>query len=151
MAHRKAGFRILGEVCHNDALFAREVEAWCHAGCQSVGDYNDMVRRVAVNVRLRDKGLAAEQYVHLADPDVAVGTLIGHVEEERLARNERFEDILQSKLDTLTKDKNYEVIVKCKRCGSSDVHWDEKQTRSADEGATVFCTCLRCKQKWVIR
>jgi len=37
---------------------------------------------------------------------------------------------------------------KCKRCKSTDVYSYEKQTRSADEGATRFYECTKCGLKW---
>ena len=33
---------------------------------------------------------------------------------------------------------------KCKRCGSNKTVTEQRQTRSADEGVTVFVTCLSC-------
>ena len=38
-------------------------------------------------------------------------------------------------------------LIRC-RCGSTDVLLVEKQTRSADEAATLFCYCVACKSKW---
>ena len=38
--------------------------------------------------------------------------------------------------------------VHCPKCGSDDVHEDERQTRSADEASTKFFTCLACGNKW---
>ena len=58
--------------------------------------------------------------------------------------------MLQEKYDALN-DKTFESIVRCRRCGSGEVTWEEKQTRSADEGATVFCACTVCKNRWVLR
>jgi DNA-directed RNA polymerase subunit M/transcription elongation factor TFIIS len=37
---------------------------------------------------------------------------------------------------------------KCKRCKSTNVYSYEKQTRSADEGATRFYECINCGLKW---
>jgi DNA-directed RNA polymerase subunit M/transcription elongation factor TFIIS len=58
--------------------------------------------------------------------------------------------MLQEKYDALN-DRKFQAIVRCRRCGSEEVTWDEKQTRSADEGATVFCACQTCKNRWVMR
>ena len=58
--------------------------------------------------------------------------------------------MLQEKYDELN-DANYAAIVRCRRCGSAEVTWEEKQTRSADEAATVFCVCTTCKNRWVMR
>lgn len=36
----------------------------------------------------------------------------------------------------------------CRRCGSSDVVTDNRQTRSADEGMTYFSACQDCGHRW---
>ena len=40
--------------------------------------------------------------------------------------------------------------VKCPKCKHENVNRITKQTRSADEGATDFYTCLDCHHKWRI-
>lgn len=41
-----------------------------------------------------------------------------------------------------------EAGVKCSRCGSNEVSFEFCQTRSADEGTTVYCCCLACSKRW---
>ena len=38
--------------------------------------------------------------------------------------------------------------LRCKKCGSNDITHEFLQTRSADEGTTIFCTCTQCKKRW---
>jgi DNA-directed RNA polymerase subunit M/transcription elongation factor TFIIS len=38
--------------------------------------------------------------------------------------------------------------ITCQHCGIGEVEWSIKQTRSADEGSTVFCACKNCKTRW---
>jgi len=38
----------------------------------------------------------------------------------------------------------------CKKCKSNAITVEQKQTRSADEGATVFFTCTACGSRWKI-
>jgi DNA-directed RNA polymerase subunit M/transcription elongation factor TFIIS len=38
--------------------------------------------------------------------------------------------------------------LRCKKCGSNDITHEFLQTRSADEGTTIFCTCTNCKKRW---
>ena len=45
-------------------------------------------------------------------------------------------------------EKSAHSCVKCRKCGSSDVAWEQKQTRGADEAMTVFCTCSKCNLRW---
>lgn len=76
--------------------------------------------------------------------------MTGRIEMERVMRAKRFDEMLKEKYDALD-DQQFKAIVKCRRCGSSEVRWEEKQTRSADEAATVFCTCVKCGNRWVMR
>lgn len=41
-----------------------------------------------------------------------------------------------------------EAGVRCSRCGSNEVSFEFCQTRSADEGTTVYCCCLSCSKRW---
>jgi len=36
----------------------------------------------------------------------------------------------------------------CRKCGSKQLTYEQKQTRSADEPMTVFITCLKCNTMW---
>lgn len=38
--------------------------------------------------------------------------------------------------------------IRCRKCGDNQVTIQQKQTRSADEGMTVFCTCEQCGFQW---
>lgn len=40
------------------------------------------------------------------------------------------------------------VNVKCPTCQSDNINLVQKQTRSGDEGATNFYTCLDCGFRW---
>jgi len=36
----------------------------------------------------------------------------------------------------------------CKMCRKGGVSWQVKQTKSADEGSTIFCVCPHCFNRW---
>ena len=40
------------------------------------------------------------------------------------------------------------ALNRCRKCGSTDVEWHQRQTRSADEGITTFCMCRGCGKRW---
>lgn len=46
------------------------------------------------------------------------------------------------------KKKKEESGIKCKNCGKNTVTFFEVQTRSADEGASVFYSCTNCSIRW---
>jgi DNA-directed RNA polymerase subunit M/transcription elongation factor TFIIS len=41
-----------------------------------------------------------------------------------------------------------EGVVECEKCGSKKTFSYQRQTRSADEGFTLFVTCTVCKTSW---
>jgi DNA-directed RNA polymerase subunit M/transcription elongation factor TFIIS len=41
-----------------------------------------------------------------------------------------------------------EGVNTCMKCGSKKTYSYTKQIRSADEGTTVFCICVICKNRW---
>jgi len=147
-AQRQLSLRKLASAAQEDVLRCRDIEAACHAMARSEDQYHDNVQRALVN--LRNKPSAGAEVVTHSDEDLLQGTPLGRMANARAARDLRFSQMLQEKYDALN-DKEYQSIVHCNRCGSKEVMWEEKQTRSADEGATLFCMCTKCKNRWVIR
>ena len=144
---RQHHLRILHE-SRNDIELCLETEARCHALTTSVSDYHDLILRCAHSLRLNSS--LGKEVAMLTDAETQRGTILEDVENERKQRRQRFEEMLQEKFESMD-DETFKSIVTCRVCGSNDVQWEEKQTRSADEGATVFCTCIKCKNRWVMR
>lgn len=55
-------------------------------------------------------------------------------------------------LEPIEKEEAEEIVaegdLQCGKCKSKRIHRIEKQTRSADESATVFCHCSVCGNRW---
>lgn len=55
-------------------------------------------------------------------------------------------------LEPMEKKQEKELVaegdLQCGKCKSRRIHRIEKQTRSADESATVFCCCSECGNRW---
>jgi transcription elongation factor S-II len=132
----------------DDIYLCRDIEAHCHSVSSTIREYQSHVVRSAFN--LRENNQLGVEVVYEPDSRLAEGLIVGHIEHERKARLMRFEQMLQEKYEALD-DEQFQAIVRCRRCGSKEVSWEEKQTRSADEGATVFCVCTICKNRWVLR
>ena len=47
--------------------------------------------------------------------------------------------------------KNQQAAIICSKCRSSNVNMQMKQTRSADEGMTLFFACVACDARWKIQ
>ncbi|KAI0155011.1 hypothetical protein GGR57DRAFT_502196 [Xylariaceae sp. FL1272] len=65
-----------------------------------------------------------------------------------------FPSLLRQKLSivqTVEKHKiNTEAFTNetCEKCGNNEVKFSAVQLRSADEGSTIFYTCVKCGNKW---
>lgn len=145
---RQRGWRALAAVLPDDFDTVRAIESQVHAKALDKSQYHDSLRRVCEHLRLNPT-LGVQACV-LTDEQVAEGTVVQEIETQRLKRVHLFKQMLQEKFEALN-DREFTAIVKCRRCGNADVTFDEKQTRSADEAATIFCHCGRCGLRWVIR
>jgi len=65
-------------------------------------------------------------------------------EEERKKSAALLKDLTQGEAAEVSPDAG----LRCKKCGSNDITHEFLQTRSADEGTTIFCTCTKCKKRW---
>lgn len=150
---RVAALRLLGRYI-TPARDAWEMEAAIHSYITSapsttlVPDFEAKVRQIAWNVSV-SPGLLQKYtpsvLVHLDDTTLAAGTDVerwhtthaASMEQHALLREEH-------KVDA---DVNSGALT-CNRCLSHDVEVHQKQTRSADEGMTVFCVCNKCGMRW---
>ncbi|KAF7323954.1 DNA-directed RNA polymerase subunit [Mycena kentingensis (nom. inval.)] len=69
-----------------------------------------------------------------SDPDAFPSALL----QKRKTQTKRHE---QGDQGTLVKEK-------CPVCGALEAYSKERQLRSADEGSTIFYTCVSCKHGW---
>lgn len=132
----------------NAFALCRTVEASCRAVAATECEYREHVLRAAHNMRANHK--VGTEVVRVSNAHLARNTDVERLERARHVQSTRFRDMLRDKYDELD-DEQFLAIVKCRRCGGTDIAWEEKQTRSADESATVFCECLTCKNRWVMR
>lgn len=61
--------------------------------------------------------------------------------------NQIYIDELKSRIEQKVEIK-YSTMYKCSQCGANKTHQREIQTRSGDEGGTLFITCLNCNHTW---
>lgn len=143
---RQRGWRAIASV--RDFATARLIESHIHASSFGKDEYLCGVRRVCANLELNEA--VETQAAFLCDETISKNTIIETIEEERKKRATIFKQMLHEKYEALN-DQQFNAVVKCRRCGGSEIVFDEKQTRSADESATIFCACSKCGLRWVIR
>ena len=127
---------------------SRELEANIHSIVRNSDEYMNKCQQLALNLKNNPKLQYKDfELIMLSDVEMSKGTILEDIENEAILQKKRFEQMLQEKYDMLN-DKSFNTTLKCRRCGSSEVGWEQKQTRSADEASTVFCTCNKCKNRW---
>ena len=57
-------------------------------------------------------------------------------------------ELLRSMASTDDQSHVPDAGIRCTRCSSSDIAFEFLQTRAADEGTTVYCTCTSCQKRW---
>tara|TARA_B100000214_G_scaffold374110_1_gene356015 strand:+ start:2177 stop:2626 length:450 start_codon:yes stop_codon:yes gene_type:complete len=143
---RKKALTLL--VKYRDFPFCRELESAIHSKSKTSNEYFNNILRNAWNLKNNEE-LNSVSMVFQPDRELIKGTILERIEIETKARSERFEKMLQEKYDSIN-EKKYGSLIKCRRCGSSEVSYEEKQTRSADEAATIFMACSTCKNRWIM-
>jgi transcription elongation factor S-II len=93
----------------------------------------------------------AEIVAQLKSSELSVQTLAFMTHQEM--KPERWAELISKKIkrDASKFDVNIEAstdMYKCKKCHSKKCTYYEMQTRSADEPATIFVTCLDCGKHW---
>ena len=84
-------------------------------------------------------------FLNATDEQVSEGSLHNEWEKSFFEKQELARKILQDKKTSSTA----RGIFACPKCKSFDVDTEQKQTRSADEPMTNFCTCNNCGKKFV--
>ena len=146
--YRQKSLKFLLSSCPEDFALCRRIESLCHSASLCVAEYEDRILRATFNLEA-DKSLR-EEVVTSSDSVLSENTIIGRIRRETKLRTERFEKMLQEKYEALD-DQTFQTIVRCRRCGNTNISWDEKQTRGADEACSLFCVCTVCNNRWVVR
>ena len=131
-------------------LLVREIESVCHAYAHSCERYTDLVLKCARNCHHNPHN--AHPAMALAPNDVLMnGSILQQIRDHEAERRRMFHRMLQEKSDGMGCQEEHHASLRCHRCKSVDVSWDIKQTRSADEASTAFCTCASCGHRWTIK
>lgn len=126
-----------------EATFRRIVKKWDNPAFSQL--YLDRLRAVYVNLKTPEL-LAAVKNGEI------VPQSLGFMTHQELAP-EKWKPLLDQKMkrDIAKYDRKIEAstdMFTCKKCHSKKCTYYELQTRSADEPATIFVTCLDCGKHW---
>lgn len=118
--------------------------------------YMAHMRKLTYNLASNGKTLleryTPDQLAQLDDAILSKGSAIEKWTEAYRARKREEDDLLRSNESVIEEDERaqqqVEGIMVCTRCKSTDITWDQKQTRGADESMTVFFQCRNCGKRW---
>lgn len=102
---------------------------------------------IKLTVALRRNGDHLQQIYAPEDlPSLDIAHLVGNNVDDTVSRKTKLRALVETLLTPLTTNDGNSTL-KCK-CGSTDVAFEFKQTRSADEPMTMFCACRVCNKRW---
>jgi len=99
-------------------------------------------------------------YINLKNPELLSQLQSGEITPQTLAfmthqemNKERWKDLIEKKMKRdvskfTTNTQASTDMFTCRKCRSKRCTYYELQTRSADEPATIFVTCLDCGKNW---
>ena len=105
------------------------------------------LRHIKPNTTLSDDSLESIiKYVDYIDPE-----LLGGMDSLKLnpTINQKYIEELELRNEQKLNVK-FSEMYKCGNCGKKRAKIREAQTRSADEGSTLFITCIECGHEWRI-
>lgn len=137
-----------------DKSAAKRVERYC-ASVES--DFQKSMAGQGLTAVARDMaadGMFEAEYSAIVD---AKRQVLGGVIADRLEsghylwKNPIFESTAKRVAESDAPDLTaVEGLYKCRKCGSTRTFSFGKQTRSSDEGTTVFVKCSACSTSWVV-
>ena len=148
------GLAVRALAAHLPPVLAHSLEHACHVHATANGASYERAFFRALHL-LEAGHLGSESLLRLG-PHAAVGApleaLVGRVpQREAIRLREQAHAASRALLRDLTQGEIADIPdagLKCKKCHSNDITYEFLQTRSADEGTTIFCTCGSCHKRW---
>lgn len=157
--HRHRGLHLLmtqvkGKVAQRDAAeYMRSLEQaiWLETQGERTA-YMSLLRSMAFNLRQNGQHLMATHspalLLQLDHVVLAKGTVVEAWHAKHVQRKAKATELQNSKPIDFFEGEDDSSLIRCSRCHSTDVSWEQKQTRGADESMTVFFTCTNCDKRW---
>ena len=144
---------LLTDALRGDASVARTVEQhiFLITLLQQV-DYSAKVMQLAWNLKMNADWLLAaypvDTLVLLDDAVLAENTPVAAWHAQQEMRLKRQQQLLTEEAKFEEAETSTHGGLVCNRCHSRSIAVQQQQTRSADEGMTVYCTCKQCGLRW---
>ena len=148
--HLQFRLRAVGLLAAEGCAKPRALEHAVYAGAHSAAAYEDKVKHLAAALCLNERLRLLEPgaLVGLDDAGLAAGLPIAQLAAEQRERDAKQAAALAQEDAFLSGGGGTAAFLVCSKCKATTVAVEQKQTRSADEGMTVFCRCMACGHKW---
>lgn len=112
----------------------------------STNEYNQMLYEVIGRLIIqKQNGKITSKTIKSIIEDIYNQNLIWNCDIFQLYKERRYEEeLFQTTPFTID-----EGVLECFKCGSRRTFSFQRQTRSADEGATTFAQCVDCGDRWI--
>ncbi len=152
-SQRMRAVRLLTDCTGGDAATALTMEQHIFVNTLlQQADYSAKVLQLAWNLKQNGSTLLAAYepavLVHLDDSVLAEGTEAAKWRTEYERRLTRQQQLLTEEAKFEEAETSAHGGIVCNRCHSRSIVVQQQQTRSADEGMTVYCTCKQCGLRW---
>ncbi len=158
--HRHRGLQLLARQAQQAKVPGRQAADYVRQLEQAIymdtlgqrSTYMSVVRSMAFNLRQNGQHLMAahapETLFQLDHVVLAKGTPIETWHNQHMASKAKEAELQNSKPIDFFEGEDDDSLIRCSRCRSADVSWEQKQTRGADESMTLFFTCTNCDKRW---
>ena len=128
-----------------DVSYSAELDTLLHqlTGHAFADKLQQLVFHLQTNPKIPE--LEDDPAVFFSSLDINLEQYVGVQETEQREDQDRYQELVDTTFDPLNKGP---ATITCKNCADGEVEWSIKQTRSADEGSTVYCLCLSCSARW---
>lgn len=129
-----------------DQCLALDTSVYARHGGEAAA-YLDQMRNLIYNVTTNAalRAVPPARLVQMTDEEMREGTVLEAIERDGAQRQANFEAMLQQRYDSVDHGRS---IMRCRRCGKSNLAFEQKQTRGCDESMTVFVSCKDCGANW---
>lgn len=134
--------------------FAIDLESSLFSICNSDQQYTQGVVRLIHALMnngdcIRQSNYTPKEIASISPNVLMANTMTDQIQRQLDMHEHRFKEMLQERFEELEKKSDStEGLLQCGRCKSTNVIWEQRQTRSADEGMTIIAVCVKCSNKW---
>lgn len=107
--------------------------------------YEEEIFKLSERCGVSYEKIAYEKVGQLLDDNVSHVDVMKDITEDRYNTSSHLYNCVIKTEEELVLEKGE---LKCKKCGSYECFFEQKQTRSADEGSTTFVECKKCGNRY---